>query len=87
MSLVGTALTGLAFVIYKQRASISLPAVAGTAMVSSVFSVLATMGASNILGVTAGALYCSLMARAAEDWRGGGHKMILSLLGGTLHTG
>jgi hypothetical protein len=54
MSLVGTALTGLAFVIYKHRASICLPAVAGTVLVSSVFSVMATMGASNILGVSAG---------------------------------
>jgi len=54
MSLVGTALTGLACVIYKHRSSISVPAVAGTALVSSMFSVLATMGASNILGVTAG---------------------------------
>jgi hypothetical protein len=56
MSLVGTALTGLAFVIYKHRASISVPAVAGTALLSSVFSVMATMGVSNILGITAGAL-------------------------------
>jgi hypothetical protein len=63
MSLVGTALTGLAFVIYKHRASISVPAVAGTALVSSVFSVMATMGASNILGFTAGAfLLASAMA-------------------------
>lgn len=55
MACVGTALTGLAFVIYKHRASISVPAVAGTALLSSVFSVAATLGASNILGVTAGA--------------------------------
>jgi hypothetical protein len=55
MSCVGTALTGLAFVIYKHRASISVPAVAGTALLSSVFSVMATLGASNLLGVTAGA--------------------------------
>lgn len=54
MSLVGPALTGLAFVIYKHRSSISVPAVAGTALLSSAFSVLATLGASNILGVTAG---------------------------------
>lgn len=54
MSLVGTALTGLAFVVYKHRASISVPAVAGTAVLSTLFSVAATMGA-NILGVTAGA--------------------------------
>lgn len=65
MSLVGTALTGLAFVIYKHRASISVPAVAGTALVSSVFSVMATMGASNILGVTAGALSVRPLSTAA----------------------
>lgn len=61
MSVVGTALTGLAFVIYKHRASISMPAVAGTALLSSLFSVAATMGASNILGVTAGMLPSQLL--------------------------
>jgi hypothetical protein len=65
MSLVGTALTGLAFVIYKHRASISLPAVAGTALVSSVFSVMATMGASNILGVSAGMFFIVVRARCS----------------------
>ena len=63
MSMVGPALTGLAFVIYKHRRSIALPAVAGTTLVSSAFSVLATLGASNILGVSAGECWLWIACR------------------------
>lgn len=54
MALLGVALTGLSVVIYKQRASISLPGVAGTALATSLFTMLTTVGAANLLGVTSG---------------------------------
>jgi hypothetical protein len=55
-AVVGMALTSLGFVIYKQRRSISIPAVAATAVAAAAFNVTSTVGATHLVPMTAGKL-------------------------------
>jgi hypothetical protein len=55
-AVLGMALTGLGFVIYKQRRSISLPAVALTAIAAAAFNVMSTVGATHMVPLTHGEL-------------------------------
>lgn len=52
-AVVGMALTGLGVVIYKQRRSISMPAVALTAVAAAAFNVMSTVGATHLVPLTA----------------------------------
>jgi hypothetical protein len=62
-AVVGMALTGLGFAIYKQRRSISIPAVAVTAVAAAAFNVMSTVGATHLVPLTAGELptLCQLL--------------------------
>lgn len=53
-AVVSMALTGLGVVIYKQRRSISMPAVALTAVAAAAFNVMSTVGATHLVPLTAG---------------------------------
>lgn len=52
MAPLGMALTGLGFIVYKQRHRINLVAVAGTAVASLLFSVASTVGLSRVVGMS-----------------------------------
>jgi hypothetical protein len=59
------ALTGLGFVVYKQRRSISIPAVAVTAVAAAAFNVMSTVGATHVVPLTDGELQ-STVAQPGE---------------------
>lgn len=54
VSLLGIPLTGLGFVVYKNRRHINLPAVIGTAVVSLAFTVASTVGVARLTGMSDG---------------------------------
>jgi putative effector of murein hydrolase len=55
-AVLGMALTGLGFVIYKQRRSISIPAVAVTAVAAAAFNVMSTVAMTHLVPLTDGEL-------------------------------